>query len=767
VKPVVLLLLLVFASAGFSQDYTVMSVATSDDALAVFANPAALAAGRAPNVAFLYTENIDTLRRFGFAGATPVMGVGYSYWSKGQKRSMFSYSSSFKLGGSASFGARGRWMNLVPGRYFALDFGLLIRPARYLSVGAVANNVNRPGIGRVSYDRNYRVGLGLRPMTDRYTLFGEWGAVEGEDIDESYYQFGVEMEPLDGIVLKGSVDRDLTFKAGLSVNFLNTSVGYTASLDTVDGLRESGVQLVYSVDRNRTVLGKSGEIAEVRITGGIEDVPPGFSLFGGRATSLSRILEQLRKAKEDKTVSAVLLNIRSFSAGTGTIYEIRRAIEDLKGAGKRVVAYLEEGGMDLAMYLASAAERVVVCPSAEIIVKGPYAQVMMIKGLLDKIGVEADIVRAGKYKSAAEQLTREKLSEEAREEYQDLVDGMFDGVTAEIFLARNISMENRKEILKQGAMRPDQAKSLGLVDDVGYYDDAKLVVAELLGRKAQDPDRVGTVGMRKRVYRQYCWVKPPTVAVVLASGAIVTGPSRTDFLYGSQFMGSETVVKQLRRLRVDKSIKAVVLRVDSPGGDGLASDLIWREVTKIRKSGKPIVVSMSDVAASGGYYISCSASKIFADPTTITGSIGVFGGKAVLAGTYDKLGINPEIIKSAEHSDALSPARKFTEEERERLQEQIDYFYDDFVIKVSEGRGLDKEKVHEIAQGRVYTGVRAKTLGLVDEIGTLQDAIEAAAEMANIKEKPRVVYVSQKKGFAGRISGCTTCHGLFGSIDNN
>ncbi|MFQ5905728.1 MAG: signal peptide peptidase SppA, partial [bacterium] len=590
---------------------------------------------------------------------------------------------------------------------------------------------------------------------------------EGQDMDESHYQFGIEMEPLDGVVLKGSVDKDLTFKTGLSISFLNTSVGYTASLDTMNGLRENGVQLVSSLDRNRTVLGKRGEIAEVRIAGRIEDTPPGFSLLGGRAKPLSGILEQLRKAREDRTVSAVLLNIRSFSAGTGTTYEMRRAIEDLKGAGKRVVAYLEEGGMDLTMYLASAAERVVVCPSSEIIVKGPYAQVMMLKGFLDKIGVEADLVRRGKYKSAVEPFTREELSEEAREEYQDLIDGMYEETTAKIFSARNISTNKTREILEQGAMRPEQAKSLGLVDHVGYYDDAKLAAAELLGRRADDPDRVRTADMRKRMYRRYCWTEPPTVAVVLASGAIVTGPSRSDFLYGSQYMGSETVVNQLRRLRAERSVRAVVLRVDSPGGDGLASDLIWREVDKMRKSGKPIVVSMSDVAASGGYYISCSASRIFADPTTITGSIGVLGGKAVLAGAYGKLGINPEIIKSTEHSDVFSPARKFTGEERKRFQEQIDYFYDDFIIKVSEGRGLEREKVYEIAQGRVYTGVEAMALGLVDEIGTLQDAIDAAAEMANIEEEPKAVYVNQKRGFLQRISGCTNCHGLLGAIDNN
>ncbi len=743
------LCLVVLLSAGsvLSQDYTVTSVATSDDALAVFANPAGLAAGRAPNLALLYTQNIDTLRRFGIAAATPIMGFGYSYWSKGQKRSAFSYCTSLKAGSSTSFGMRGRWMNLVPGRYFAIDLGVLIRPIKYISLGAVANNVNRPGIGAVTYDRNYRVGLGLRPMTDRITLFGQWSAVEGEEMEESGYEFGAEVEPLDGVVLKGTIDRDMTFRTGLSINFLNSSAGYVVTVDTANGLRENGAHVAFSLDRNRTILARGGGIAEVRIEGRIEDAPPGFSLFGGSAKSLRRIRAQLRKAREDRTVKAVLLNIKSFSAGMGTTYELRREIEDLRSAGKKVVAYLEEGGMDLAVYLASAADRVVACPSSQIIVKGPYAQVMMLKGFLDKIGVEADMIRAGKYKSAVEPLTREELSEEAREQVQDLVDGMFVEITGKIATARKISTDKMEEILDRAAMWPEQAKRFGLIDHIGYYDDAKLVVAELLGKKEDNPDRVRTAGMRRRIYRSYSWTKPPKVAVLLASGEIVTGRSHTDFLFGSQYMGSETIVRQLRRLRGDRSVKAIVLRVDSPGGDALASDLIWREVEKVKKSGKPIVVSMSDLAASGGYYISCGADKIIADPTTITGSIGVFGGKAVLAGTYEKLGINPETIKSAEHSDAFSPARKFTEEERRLFQEHIDHSYDDFVAKISEGRGLDKNKVYEMAQGRVYTGRKAKMLGLVDEIGTLQDAIDTAAKMAGIKEKPDVVYVSPARGF--------------------
>jgi protease-4 len=734
------------ASIVCAQDYTITSVAISDDALGVFTNPAALAAGRAPNIGLFCTQRNDELKRFGIAGATPVFGIGYGYWSKGQTRSMFTYSSSFKAGGSVSLGLRGRWMNLVPGDYFTFDAGILARPAKFVSIGAVANSLTKPGIGAVTYPRDYSVGLALRPMTDRVTLFGQWNAVEGEDLDSSRYEVGAELEPIQGFVFKGSIDREMTLKAGLTINFSNSSVGYTATADTVDGLVENGAQVVFSADRNRTVLAGRGGIAEIEIAGRIEDAPSGFSLLGSSSRGLHQVISELRKAREDKTISAVLLNIKGFSAGMGTAYELRREIENLKSGGKKVVAYLEQGGMDLTLYLASAADRIVVSPSSDVILKGPSLEVMMLKGFLDKIGVEADMIKAGKYKSAVEPLTQEKLSPEAREEYQELVDDMFTEIKTAISSGRSLTPEKMDEILKRGAMWPEQAKQLGLIDEAGYYDDAKLAVAKLAGKKADDPDAISTLSIGGRAYRRYSWSEPPKVVVLVASGDIVTGRSRSDILFGTQYMGSETVMDQLASLRRDRSVKAIVLRVDSPGGDGLASDLIWREIEKIRKAGKPIVVSMADLAASGGYFISCNADRIIADPGTITGSIGVFGGKPVFAGTYEKLGINPEVIKSGEYSDAFSPSRKFTDEERKRFQEQIDYFYDDFVAKVADGRKLDKNKVYDLAQGRVYTGTRAKALGLVDEIGTLENAIERAAEMAKIQGKPKVVYIYPKRG---------------------
>ena len=738
------------------------SVATTDDALAMFGNPAGLAAGRSANLGLFYTEGQNSERRVGLAAATPAFGIAYGYWNKAHEKSLLSTAVSAPIGELASMGVRGRWLKLEPGTYFGFDLGLLIRPMRFISLGAVVNNVNRPGLDTEIFERDYRLGLGLRPMTDRLTLFGEWSVAENEDIDQSRFQFGAETEVVDGLVFRGSVDRDLSFRAGILVNFANSSAGYTATVDTADGLVENSFQIGSSSERNRSFTTVAGEIAEVRISGRIEDSPPGFSLLGGSAVSLEGVSSQLKKARDDKAVVGLLLNIKTFQAGAATVFEIRRQVEAVREAGKKVVAYLEQGGMDLALYLASAADKVVVCPSSEVIVKGPHAEVMMLKGLLDKIGVEADVVRAGEYKSAVEPLTRETLSPEAREQLQDLVDGIFDEVTAGIFRARDISAEEMARILDRGISRPDEAKGLGLVDEIGYYDDAKLVIARLVEMKAEDPDRIRTVSLRDRTYRRYSWVGPPKVAVLMASGSIVTGESQTDFLYGSQNLGSETLVRQLKCLKADRSTRAVVLRIDSPGGDGLASDLIWREVKKFKDSGKPIVVSMSDVAASGGYFIGCSADRIFADPTTITGSIGVFGGKAVLAGTYEKLGINPEVVKSTEHSDAFSPTRKFTDDERRIFQDHIDYYYEDFVSKVAQGRGLEKDEVFKLAKGRVYTGTRAKELGLIDEIGTLEDAIDDAGKRAGISGEPRVVYVRQDQGLFGRMSGCGTCHGLLG-----
>ena len=748
---------LLIPTFSFSQDLIPTSVALSDNAYGILLNPAGLGVKRGSNGMLAYSslEKFGEKRpwEFSLLQSFGGLGLGYRHWSKDQRRNMYSFVLAPQSHKSFHLGLRGRVMNLVPGNYFALDLGLLYRPTNFLSLGATFDNLNKPAIGIRSFEREYRAGIAFRPMTNRITLFADRLWTESEPIKdffkdiENQYLLGGELEPIRGILIRGNINQKEEVKIGLTYQFPQSGLGYSASLNEDSDFLRHDFHITYSSEVYQSLYTLRNQIAEVKIEGAIEDVSSGFSLFGERTSSYRRIINQLEKAEEDYSIRGVLLYIRSFRTGFATIQELQKKIESLKEAGKPVVAYLEEGGGDRSLYLASSADRIVVPPSGHLTLLGPRAEILMLKGLMDKLGVEADMVRAGKYKSAVEPLTQKHLSEEVREEYQTVINELHHQLTSTIALGRKMEEEEIERMMEErGAWWPEDAKEKGLIDEVGYYEDAKSLIAELTG-SSKGGEKVKTVHLLKRKYFQYDWKELPKISVLLASGTITSGKSRTNWLDGTRTLGSETLVEQIRRARGDPSIKAIVLRVDSPGGEVTASDLIWREVKKTKEAGKPIIVSMGDLAASGGYYISCSADKILANPGTITGSIGVFGGKFVLEKTYEKLGLYPEVIKRGKHADAFSSSRRFTEEERKIYQEHIDHSYSNFVEKVAEGRGLSYEEVDEVAQGRIWTGSQALERGLIDQLGTLEDAIQLAKEMAEIEGDIKVVYLTPRRPF--------------------
>lgn len=753
-------------SISLAQDLLPTSAALSDNAYGVLLNPAGLGIERGSNgfVSFSLLKRIEIgggkkrpwessiLNSFGG------LGFGYRHRSVEQRQNMYSFVFSPQSSRPLHFGLRGRVMDLVPGNYFALDLGLLYRPTNYLSLGAIFDNFNKPAIGLISYEREYRIGVALRPLSNRITLFADrlWTESEPlkdffENIQEKRYIIGGETEPIRGILLRGTLNEKEEFQIGLTYQFPQSGLGYSATLNEDSDFLRHDFHSTFSSEVYQSLYSQRNEIAEIRIEGEIEETSSGWSLFGGRATPLHRIKDQLEKAREDGSISGVLLDIKSFQSGFATVQELKIEIEKIQEEGKPVVAYLEEGGGDRALYLSSSADRIITSPASSITLVGPKAEILMLKGLMDKLGVEADVIRAGRYKSAAEPLTQEHLSEETREEYQFLIDDLHNQLTKSIAEERRIEVEELLKMMEErGAWWPEEAKEKGLIDEIGYYEDAKTLISKLTG-SSKEGENVKTTILTRRKYVQYDWKETPKIGVIFATGNIVSGKSHTDWMNGTVYLGSETLVKQLMDARRDPSIKAIVLRVDSPGGEGTASDLIWREVKRTKESGKPIIVSMGDVAASGGYYISCFADWIIANPGTITGSIGVLGGKLVLEKTYEKLELNSEIIKKGEHADAFSSSRRFTEEERKIYQENIDYFYRSFVKKVAEGRNLSFEKVDEVAQGRIWTGIQAKERGLVDELGTLEDSIEIARKRAGIKGDSRVVYFSPKRSFLSSL----------------
>ena len=492
---------------------------------------------------------------------------------------------------------------------------------------------------------------------------------------------------------------------------------------------------------------ENNSVLVLSISGDLPDYvaeEPLAKAFGIRQTqSFTSLLTQLRKAKIDNRISAVLLNIDFPGIGWGKADELRDAVKEFKTSGKPVYAYMEIG-TNREYYIATAADRVFLPPSGDIYINGFAAEAMFYKGSLDKLGIEAEVIQIGpKYKNAPDQYTKKEMGEGQREVINALLDEYFGRFTTAIAESRKKSVEDVKALVDAAPYNAVKAKSLGLIDDALYRDQVDNDLKAKLGYKEDDKLRTISGGSYREIPSDSLGLnKGEKIAVIYASGAINIGHSTNGPLNG-QMVGSDTIVEAINDAAADKSIRAIVLRVDSPGGSALASDLMWHAIENA-KAKKPFVVSMSDVAASGGYYIACNASKIVAEPSTVTGSIGMFLGKPVMKGFYDWLGVTNQYVMRGKNAGIFRETEKWTPEERAKMEEMAHgVYYDNFVPKVAQGRKKTPEEVNTLGQGRVWTGTQAKGNGLVDEFGGLERAIDIAKELATLpadKDVKRVVF---------------------------
>ncbi|MGE0821397.1 MAG: signal peptide peptidase SppA [Candidatus Binatia bacterium] len=438
----------------------------------------------------------------------------------------------------------------------------------------------------------------------------------------------------------------------------------------------------------------------------------------------------LRWAREDEHVKAVILNVTDLHVGWARIQGLRRSLLCLRQAGKQVWVYLSEGGMH-EYYLASAADAVVMAPAGHLMITGLATETFFFKGALDKLGIEAQVQHAGQYKSAGEPFTRESMSPPHREMLEGLLDDLYAQIIEDMASARTKSKEEMHACIDQGLFLSREALGAGLIDHVAYED-------EILHLLENAIDTIDTVEMiettdylrfRGRVLRRKLLRgESAKIALVTVDGPIKRGES-VDGSDGARAVGSTSFIADIKHVREDPAIAAVVVRIISPGGSGLASDLMWRELTRTGEE-KPVIVSMGDVAASGGYYLALAGHKVFAEAGTITGSIGVIAGKAVLRGLYTRVGVGKEIITRGKRAALFSDYCAFSPPERERLDFEIRAFYDDFLAKVAHCRSLSPEAVEPSAQGRVWSGRQAWSRGLVDNLGGLDEAFAAAKQQA-------------------------------------
>ncbi len=475
-------------------------------------------------------------------------------------------------------------------------------------------------------------------------------------------------------------------------------------------------------------------------------------LFGGRKPTMRDYVEALRLARDDGRINGLLVTIDGPDVGTAKLQELRDAIVDFQKKDKWAVAYLETAGEfspgNRDYYLATACGSIWLAPPGDINLVGIHAEVPFFRGALDLLGVVPDMDHIGKYKSAMNTITDKAMNEAYRESMEALVSSVYGQLKRGIAQGRRMKEEQVAALIDNGPYIGPRAIEAKLVDTLGYRDDLETHLKEKNGGVLP----LVKVGKYLKAGRYF--TRGPKIALVYGLGGVSRGENDSNPATGSLIMGSVTTAAAIKKAREDPSIRAIVFRVDSPGGSYIASDVIYHEVM-LTKDKKPMVVSMGDVAGSGGYFVSMGANKIVAEPATITASIGVLAGKLVTTGLWNKVGITFDTVQRGRHATFFSTGSKYTPEERDLFEGWLQRIYKDFVDKAAKGRGKTYDEIHAVAQGRIWSGEDALRLGLVDELGGLTTAIRRALELAHIDPESRVqlVILPEPKSFLERIWG--------------
>lgn len=510
---------------------------------------------------------------------------------------------------------------------------------------------------------------------------------------------------------------------------------------------------------------KSKLVAVIHIQGQYPDRSAGFSLFATPKTFQS-LLKRIRRAEKDTRVKAVLFHFGGVAVGLAKANELRRAIQAVGKAGKKTYAMLDS--VSTAGYVAaSGCQKLVMTPGGMFFVPGLRAEMLYFKKMMDRIGLVGDFITIGNFKTAPEPFLRESMSEGQREQTTSLLTDLYQQLIETIAKARKLKQDDVKKVIDRALLTAEDAHKAKLIDRVAYRAALQGWIRSEVGLK---PLRfVASYGRKKKKKPSSLWgmltllwapkkspvrSKKPKIAVVYAQGQIMYG-SQPSGSFNNDGIWSDSFIKMLNKVEKLKNLRAIVLRINSPGGSALASDLIWKKLEKLKKK-VPLFVSMGRVAASGGYYIAQGADMIVAEPSTLTGSIGVFGGKVVWRETFAKLGINVQAISRGKHSGIFSTFKRFSPGERAVIKKMLDKVYEDFVKKAALGRKMSYKELLKLAGGRVWTGRQAKARRLVDALGSLEDTLRLVRKRTGLKDAPQIITYPRPKGFFEALKGMSS-----------
>ena len=621
----------------------------------------------------------------------------------------------------------------VPGAgvsaYGAWNLGIAMRPTRWLALSGTALDLARVRDQEVRSSPRVGAGVALRPIGRRLTVALDWSYETAGASAPHHLRATLAVEPVDGLRVLAVVDEAAQVGLGLELAFPDGWIGGMARVQTTPDAAFGGwtAGVGTSSARPQTRLVPSRSIAEFRL-GALKENPTVSPLAPKlAATRFSDVLEALRAMGDQRSVPVILLRLDGYGAGMARTEELRDEIARLRAGGKRVYEYLENGGSGGDYYLASACDAIWIHPAGTLSITGLSSRMFFYKSVMDTFGVDAQFSRVGRYKSSPERFTETGPTDANLEVRNALLDDRYDRWLAALSEGRGVEAGVMDALVDDAPFPAVLAQENGLVDGLLYPDQ--------LRDRAREEAGLPRLGLReplKETSVDLHWRSPHSIALVHLDGMINTGRSGRLPFGLLEVAGSDTIAGAIRDAREDSSIDAIVLRVDSPGGSAFASEEIWREVQRTRGV-KPVVVSMASMAASGGYYASCAADRVLADPSTVTGSIGVYAGKVSLSGLYGKLGVDTVRLRRGDHAGMYATAEPWDDSELAAVERVVDYLYADFIEHVRAGRGVeDVADIDRVAQGRVWTGAQALEVGLVDELGGLMRAVEVARELASI-----------------------------------